>query len=81
MTVQESEGRELAKGVGRFFGHAAATVLGLILMVVGVAMGVTIVMLPVGIAVGLAGLLLFLWAQIGQTKEKEALTKAPDKNG
>ena len=42
-------------GVGRFFEHAAAVVIGLAMMVVGLAMGVTMVMLPVGLVIGLLG--------------------------
>jgi hypothetical protein len=38
-----------------FFEHTAAVVLGLILMVVGLGLGVTMVMLPVGIVIGLTG--------------------------
>jgi hypothetical protein len=45
----------------RFLGHTVAIVLGLILMIAGLAMGVTMVLLPVGIPVGLGGLLLVLW--------------------
>ena len=42
-------------GVGRFFEHAAAVVIGLIMMIVGLGLGVTMVMLPVGIVIGLLG--------------------------
>jgi hypothetical protein len=41
-----------------FVEHAAAVFLGLVLIVVGLALGVTMIMLPVGIVVGLAGVLL-----------------------
>jgi hypothetical protein len=40
------------------FGHAAAILIGLVLMVIGLALGVTLVLLPVGLVVGLAGVLL-----------------------
>jgi hypothetical protein len=46
---------------GRVIGHAVAIVVGLILMFTGLALGVTMVMLPVGIPLGLAGLLLVIW--------------------
>jgi uncharacterized membrane protein YccF (DUF307 family) len=46
----------------RFLGHTLAIVVGFMLMIAGLAMGVTIVLLPVGIPVGLGGLLLVLWA-------------------
>ena len=42
-------------GVGRFFEHAAAVVIGLIMMIVGLGLGVTMIMLPVGIPLGLLG--------------------------
>jgi hypothetical protein len=42
-------------GTGRFLEHAAAVVVGLILMIVGLGLGVTMIMLPVGIAIGLLG--------------------------
>lgn len=45
----------------RFVGHTVAIVAGLMLMIAGLAMGVTMVLLPLGIPVGLGGLLLFLW--------------------
>lgn len=37
-----------------------AVVLGFVLMVVGLALGVTIIMLPVGIPVGFIGVALFI---------------------
>lgn len=37
------------------FEHAAFAVVGLVLMVVGLALGVTIVMLPAGLVIGLSG--------------------------
>lgn len=45
-------------GFGHFLEHAAAVALGVVLMVIGLALGVTMIMLPVGIVVGLAGVLL-----------------------
>jgi hypothetical protein len=42
-------------GIGRFLGHAAAVVLGLIMMVVGLGLSMTIVMLPFGMTIGLLG--------------------------
>jgi hypothetical protein len=41
--------------VGRFLEHAAAIVIGLIMMIVGLGLGVTMIMLPVGIPVGMLG--------------------------
>ena len=45
-------------GACRFLEHTAAVALGLVMMVVGLALGVTMVMLPVGLVVGLLGLAL-----------------------
>ena len=41
-------------------GHAAAIVIGFVMMVVGLALGVTMIMLPVGVVVGLLGAGLFV---------------------
>ena len=43
---------------GHFFGHVTAVVLGFVLIIVGLAMGVTMVLLPVGIDIGLIGVAL-----------------------
>lgn len=40
---------------GRFLEHTAAVVVGFVLIIVGLAMGVTMVLLPVGVVVGLLG--------------------------
>jgi hypothetical protein len=40
--------------------HAAFVIAGLVLMVLGLGLGVTIMMLPVGIVVGLIGLAMFV---------------------
>jgi hypothetical protein len=45
----------------RFLGHTIAVVAGLVLMIAGLGMGVTMVLLPIGLPLGLAGLLLFVW--------------------
>lgn len=77
MTTYGSAGQELAKGAGRLVGHVIALVMGLVLMVVGVAMGVTIVMLPFGVPVGFFGLLLFLWGFFGRVQEEKAPAAPP----
>jgi hypothetical protein len=46
---------EALVGLGRFFEHAAAVVVGLVMMIVGLGLGVTMIMLPVGITIGLLG--------------------------
>jgi hypothetical protein len=50
--------------------HIAALIIGFILMVFGLALGVTMIMLPVGIVVGLLGAAIFLmglFARVNQT--------------
>ena len=69
MSERESVGAGVARGVGSFFGHLTAVVVGLFLMIAGLAMGVTIVMLPVGVPVGLGGVLLFIWGLMGYSSE------------
>jgi hypothetical protein len=46
--------------VGHFLEHAAAVLIGFIMMVVGLGLGVTMVMLPVGITIGLLGFAIFV---------------------
>ncbi|MEX2308554.1 MAG: hypothetical protein WD738_13215 [Pirellulales bacterium] len=41
--------------------HLAAIMAGLVMMVLGVGLSVTMVLLPVGIPLGLAGLGVFIW--------------------
>lgn len=43
-----------------FLGHVAAIVIGLVMMIIGLGLGVTMIMLPVGLVVGLVGLGLFV---------------------
>jgi hypothetical protein len=68
MNVDPNAAREVAKGAGRLIVHALSIVLGLILSVVGIAMGVSIALLPIGIPVGLAGLVLLMWGLFGGTQ-------------
>jgi hypothetical protein len=55
------DGHHVVETCERAAGHVVAMVVGFVLMIVGIAMGVTIVLLPMGIPVGLAGFFLFLW--------------------
>jgi len=59
-----------------FFEHAAAVVLGIIMIVVGLGLGVTMIMLPVGVVVGLLGVALVvggIFARLGgETGQKQA---------
>jgi membrane-bound ClpP family serine protease len=48
------------RGVVGFFEHALIALIGLVLMVVGLALGVTMIMLPVGVVVGLIGFAMFI---------------------
>jgi hypothetical protein len=41
-------------------GHLAAIIVGLVMMIVGLGLSVTMVMLPAGIVIGLVGALVFL---------------------
>jgi hypothetical protein len=41
--------------------HLAAIIAGLVMMVLGVGLSVTMVLLPIGIPLGLAGLGVFIW--------------------
>ena len=63
-------GRRFGELVGRFFGHSAAIIAGLVMMIAGLGLGVTLVALPIGIMVGLGGLLLFLWGLFAFPGEK-----------
>lgn len=50
-------------------GHMVAVIAGFVMMVVGLALGVTMIMLPVGIVIGLIGAAIFvggLFARIGE---------------
>ena len=60
--------RHIAAVTGSVLGHIAAIVVGCLLTVVGLALGVTMIMLPVGVVVGLLGVLLVVggfFAHIG----------------
>jgi hypothetical protein len=65
---RESTGRKLIKAGEHFAGHLLAIIGGILLMVIGLALGVTMVLLPVGIPVGLVGVLLFVWGMFGRFK-------------
>lgn len=45
--------------------------VGLVLMVIGVGLSVTMVMLPAGFALGFTGLGLFLWGAAGELPEDD----------
>ena len=52
--------RHLLTMLGHFVGHVAAVVLGFVMIIVGLAMGVTMVLLPAGIVIGLLGVALMV---------------------
>jgi hypothetical protein len=70
MSERESAGRELTKGAGRVIGHLAAIVVGVVLMILGVALGVGLVTLPAAVPIGLAGLVVCGWGLFGWSPEK-----------
>jgi hypothetical protein len=72
MAEHESFGREVVKSTGRFAGHLAAIVLGVILMVIGLGMGITVLMLPFAIPIGFIGLLAFLWGLFGYAQQEDS---------
>ena len=50
------------KNVVGFFERVAFAVLGFVLMVLGLALGVTMIMLPVGLVIGLTGVAMVIAA-------------------
>ena len=61
MKDTNASGRHLLETGERVLGHTIAVVVGLVFMIAGMGMGVTMVLLPIGVPLGIAGLLLFLW--------------------
>ncbi len=45
--------------------HTLAVIIGLVLIVTGLGLSVTMVGLPLGLPIGLAGVLVFLWGLFG----------------
>jgi hypothetical protein len=68
MMRQESAARELGKEAGRLLGHGIVALVGVVLIILGTAMGVSLVLLPIGIPVGFIGLALLLWGLFGWTR-------------
>ena len=56
-------------GIGRFLEHTAAVVVGLIMMIVGLGLGVTMIMLPAGIVIGLLGTAVLVGGLFGRIDE------------
>lgn len=72
MNNQPTRGHSLLVATERFLGHAAAVLVGIILMFAGLSMSVTMVLLPLGIPVGLAGIVLFMWGLFQTSAEVPA---------
>jgi hypothetical protein len=47
-------------GVVGFVEHTLTVLVGFVLMVIGLALGVTVIMLPVGLVIGLVGVAMFV---------------------
>ena len=77
MNVYQSLSQELVKGTGRFVVHALALVVGMMFIFAGIAMGVTIAMLPIGIPLGFVGLFLFFWGLFGGGEGKVPSAQPP----
>jgi hypothetical protein len=60
MTAHTYSPSHVASIVGTFLGHALAIVVGFVLMVAGLALGVTMIMLPLGLVIGLVGFAIFV---------------------
>lgn len=60
MTTKAISWHRAIKAAESFLAHATAVGVGFVLMVVGLAMGVTVVMLPFGIVIGLVGVAIFV---------------------
>jgi len=60
MTLLSRTFRRFADVIGRALGRSAAMVIGIVLVIVGVAMTITIVMLPAGVVLWLLGVAIFI---------------------
>ncbi len=72
METNGSSARQAAAMGGRILGHGAAIVLGIILMIAGLALSIPMVWLPIGLPLGLVGLLLVLWGTSASIRGKRA---------
>jgi hypothetical protein len=77
MTLQSRSVRYVADVVGRVLGRLAAMIIGFVLMFAGLAMMVTIVMLPVGVVVALLGVGIFVAGLFAPIES----TTGPEQNG
>ena len=58
--------RHVLSGIVSVLEHAAFVIVGLIMMVVGLGLGVTMIMLPVGITIGLLGVAMVVGGIFGR---------------
>jgi hypothetical protein len=78
MKAARTPNRHLLETGERFLGHTIAIVAGLVLVIAGLGMGVTMVLLPIGLPVGLAGLLLIAWGlYFGSPRKGASETETP----
>ena len=66
MTAHEIPGKRLFG----FIGHLAAIVAGVVLMLIGLGMGVTVFLIPVGVPLGFLGFGMFLWGFFEHREQK-----------
>lgn len=64
---------ELTALGARILGHTVAILVGFAMMVIGLALGVTMVLLPIGLVVGLLGVLLFAWGLLEWKRKPKGL--------
>jgi hypothetical protein len=57
-------------GLTHFLEHAATVFIGLVMIIVGLGLGVTMIMLPVGVVVGLLGVLLVVGGLFARIDER-----------
>jgi hypothetical protein len=76
MSARKSPFYEVPQATALLIVHFIAMVLGFALKVTGVALGVSILLLPVGIVVGFAGCFLFIWGLFGWTQSNR-VNRAP----
>lgn len=62
--------RPWVKATESVLGHVAAVIIGFVMMVVGLALGVTMIMLPAGIVIGLIGVMVFLGGLFARVNQK-----------
>ena len=64
--MQTIRAHNVLSGIGHILERTAAVIIGLIMMIVGLGLGVTMVMLPVGLTIGLLGVAVLLGGLFGQ---------------